>query len=837
MDISTLESGTLDQDIAIHCEAQPDAVREAARQASGKLAPLWPLSHFVAVNPFLGLTDHRFIEAAASMALVADAHLTMPRSFYAEAMANGRITDADLRAALDRAEPSPNLPRDVTALKSALHNHSETASAPLATVADVATTTTRVDWAALATDRLSVWAAGYFDKGQAAWPAASLGMTPYQAWRDEALVDRTPQVMGLSGFCEIVKSLPESADAMLIEGVMRLGLETRNLATYFHRLLMTVSGWAGHARYRVWQSELRGHADDTSLLELLAIRLAWDVAILDALRNNENVVAAWDRARAQLAKPVDDTHALVVDVLLQSAYENASQRELIAAMRNPPSTARVQRDTFQVAFCIDVRSEVFRRALEGACAEIATIGVAGFFGMPVEPLSLGDTHGSAQCPVLLAPAFTLVQGVKCASASEQQRIATLRRLRERTASAWYAFRTAAVSSFAFVESMGWTYAWKLLVDGLGFPRTRTGTSAQQPSPHVSQRLYPVLDTGSLAGRGTGIAAKERVDLAEGILKAMSLKSGFARLVMLAGHGATSVNNPYASGLHCGACGGHSGEVNARVATAILNETPVRKQLAARGMRIPADTWFLAGLHNTTTDAVTVFDEEEVPASHAADLAQLKICLHAAAAHARIERASKLKLNPRKPVDAQVFARSRDWSQVRPEWGLAGCAAYIVAPRTRTAGLDLGGRAFLNSYDWRIDEGFAILESIMTAPMVVASWINLQYYAATVDNRVFGSGNKVLHNVVGRLGVLEGHAGDLRSGLPWQSVHDGERLIHEPLRLSVLIAAPPEAINQIIARHESVRQLVDNGWIHLFAMVDSEMPIKRYRGACRWEDAA
>ncbi|MCB0187394.1 MAG: DUF2309 family protein, partial [Caldilineaceae bacterium] len=142
--------------------------------------------------------------------------------------------------------------------------------------------------------------------------------------------------------------------------------------------------------------------------------------------------------------------------------------------------------------------------------------------------------------------------------------------------------------------------------------------------------------------------------------------------------------------------------------------------------------------------------------------------------------------------------SRDWSQVRPEWGLAGCAALIVAPRERTYGRDLGGRAFLHSYDWRQDRDFTILELIMTAPMVVASWINLQYYGSTVDNQRFGSGNKVLHNVVGTLGVLEGNGGDLRVGLPWQSVHDGENYVHEPLRLSVVIEAPLPAITDVIA---------------------------------------
>jgi hypothetical protein len=109
---------------------------------------------------------------------------------------------------------------------------------------------------------------------------------------------------------------------------------------------------------------------------------------------------------------------------------------------------------------------------------------------------------------------------------------------------------------------------------------------------------------------------------------------------------------------------------------------------------------------------------------------------------------------------------------------------------------------------------------MTAPMVVANWINLQYYGSTVDHDRLGAGNKVLHNVVGgRIGVLEGNGGDLRQGLAIQSLHDGRRWIHEPLRLSVFIEAPAEAIDEIIAGSETVRDLVDNEWLHLLRVDD------------------
>ncbi len=173
--------------------------------------------------------------------------------------------------------------------------------------------------------------------------------------------------------------------------------------------------------------------------------------------------------------------------------------------------------------------------------------------------------------------------------------------------------------------------------------------------------------------------------------------------------------------------------------------------------------------------------------------------------------------------------------MRPECGLAGNAAFIAAPRIRTRGIDFGGRAFLHDYDWRSDADFTVLDSIMTAPMVVASWINLAYYGSTVNNRAFGCGNKVLHDVAGVLGVLEGNAGDLKVGLPWQSVHDGTRFIHEPLRLYVCIEAPLDALNAVIAKNAGVRELVDNRWLHLFAMSDDGYVAKRYRKNFHWDN--
>jgi uncharacterized protein YbcC (UPF0753/DUF2309 family) len=328
-----------------------------------------------------------------------------------------------------------------------------------------------------------------------------------------------------------------------------------------------------------------------------------------------------------------------------------------------------------------------------------------------------------------------------------------------------------------------------------------------------------------------------VKLAFGALKNMGLTTRFARLILLCGHGSNTKNNPYGSGLDCGACGGHSGDSNARVGAAILNRAVVRAALKDKHrICIPEGTVFLSGLHDTTTDKITLFDTGSVPHSHLDDLRNLKDWLHQASDLTRQKRSAMLGIQGTAShrLNSTFRKRSNDWSQVRPEWGLAGNAAFIAAPRERTKGLDLGGRVFLHNYQCEADTTHSTLELIMTAPMIVASWINMQYYASTVNNAQWGSGNKVTHNVVGTHGVCQGNTGDLKVGLPLQSLHDGKKWIHEPLRLTVILEAPREAISGVIARNENVRHLVDNGWLHLLALEEGGRKAYRYASGNRWE---
>ncbi|MGP9821535.1 YbcC family protein [Salinarimonas sp. NSM] len=809
--------------------------------ACGRIAPLWPLKHFVAVNPYLGLTEQSFAEAATTLARVSGARMTLPRSHYAARHAAGAIGDADLAEALRAAGAGKQagVPADLAALKAKMAQDAPPRPLALTAAEAIDAATGRdpaVGAAALVVEEISKTCARVFDEGQALWRAPFLERGLYAAWRAHAAFDRTPEVMGFPGFRRALATLPEDADGAIAAAVSALGVPEAARADYLHRALATINGWASYARYIVWNAELHGGGDPV-LKELLAIRLSYDAALLSV---TPQAKAAWGEALARMSAPRTLDPERVVDAILQDAAEISRRRGLVARIveanrSRDGAPAASERPAVQAAFCIDVRSEVFRRALETVAPDVQTIGFAGFFGLSIEYVPFGRRKGGAQCPVLLKPAFVVCEEVGGAGAGENAEIAGRRRLRQEAAKAWKTFKQSAVSSFAYVEAAGLLFAGKLVGDTLGRTRPVTHPAVDGLDAAAAARLGPTLAGSEIDGRLSGIPVEQRIATAQVVLKAMSMTGPFARLIVLAGHGSSTVNNPHASGLDCGACGGHTGEANARVTTAILNDPAVRAALKEAGRGLPDDTWFVPALHDTTTDEVRLYDTRILPASHAGDLARLEAQLAQAGALTRLERAALLALDaPGADVDRQVLARSKDWSQVRPEWGLAGCAAFVAAPRARTRGVDLGGRSFLHDYEWQADEGFGILELIMTAPMVVASWISLQYYGSSVDNRAFGSGNKVLHNVVGGLGVLEGNGGDLKVGLPLQSVHDGARLVHEPLRLDVFVEAPIEEMNRVIAKHDGVRRLVDNGWLRLLQLDDEGRTVRRYVGGLAWE---
>jgi uncharacterized protein YbcC (UPF0753/DUF2309 family) len=794
-------------------------------EACRLVPPLWTLRNFVAVNAFMGLADRPFAEATREVDRLFHGRALMPLSFYFDAHRRGRILDEDLRAAvaeaghlLGRPELAFLEPELLLASIWMEDGDATEATQRIETVADAIDRAEGSSWSRLVVNEISRWCAARFDAGQAAWQQPWRELPVYPAWREAALLDRTPEIAGLKGFRGYVSSLPADPMETIATVLEQLEIPAEMRRDLLTRELTSIAGWAGHLQYRAREAAFEGEEDD-ALVHLLAIRLAFDGAL--GLATGNPLVPS-----APASAPETGRGLLVLDdadrrAIWQHAYELRYRGSLLdgLAAQTPlslePPRARPQ---LQAVFCIDVRSEVLRRKLEQQSRSIQTVGFAGFFGFPLEYAPLEEEGGSARCPVLIAPGDRVGACAPEGSGAE----ARVRRARERH-ERFGAWRKLSVGAYPLVETLGHFFGLRLLTDTLGWTRIHEGGALFETG--ARKALGP---TAEPAGSSPGITLERRIELAEGALRNMGLTRDFARVVLLCGHGSTSSNNPYASGLDCGACGGHRGDVNARVAAQVLGSPEVRAGLAERGIEIPEDTVFVAGLHDTTRDEIELFGAGALEPEL---LGQIEAWLEAAGAATREERARRLG----ERRGAALDRRAGDWSEVRPEWGLAGNAAFIAAPRHRTRGLDLEGRAFLHDYDPKGDPDGSILELILTAPLVVASWINLQYYASTVDNDVFGSGDKTLHNVVGRHGVQLGNRSDLQVGLPWQSVHDGERFVHEPMRLTAIVEAPLVRIEAVLGAHPEVQQALENGWIHLLAWDPAANRFHRYLGeAAGWQ---
>ncbi len=798
----------------------------AAERACARISPTWPLDRFIAVNPFWSCTDKPLPRLAGELSALSGARLLISRAWYAQEWREGRIRPEHLREAI--AESGVDVTEDEV---TALFWIPEAMPPRRPLVVDVMDTRYRgeveVSWRDFVVERVSRFCASYFDDGQAQiGPVRKGGL--YASWLEGALGDRGPSLfVGLTEYRATVAKLPRYAEEMIRYAAAELDVPEAEQESYFWALLLDMNGWASWCAYLRWTARLVSD-EDGNIRELLAIRLAWEWILLRA--GGVELRAEWHQAMASW--PLLDRAAQAAradDWILQRAAEIAWTSQVRRRLPQGFERARPATPSVQAAFCLDVRSETYRRALEGQGEGIQTIGCAGFFGLPIEYAPLAAEGARPQLPGLFAPKFRVTD------TGMPEGVESKRRSRLHASHAWKAFKSTALSSFAFVDAMGIFFALDLFGESFG-RKSRHNAEHEHAGLRTSEekkrtpRLTSTVD-------GKPLTLEVRCQLAEGVLRAMSLTRDFASLVVLVGHGAGTRNNPHAAGLDCGACCGQTGEVNARAAAALLEDVDVRTGLAALGIDIPASTRFVGALHNTTTDHVTLFDESAIATTHARELAELRGCLDRASNTARHERAPDLGLGDlsNDALRAALVERSLNWAEVRPEWGLAGNASFIIAPRERTRLLDLAGRAFLHDYRCEDDPDFAILEQLMTGPMVVAHWINFQYYASTVDNRRYGSGNKVLHNVVGgHIGVFEGNGGDLRIGLSFQSLNDGERWMHSPLRLSVFIEAPREAIDRVLEKHPKVGDLVKNEWLHLFQIDDTERKVLMRRDG-EWAD--
>jgi uncharacterized protein len=614
-------------------------------------------------------------------------------------------------------------------------------------------------------------------------------------------------------------------------------------------------------------------------------------------------------------------------------FETSHQERLLSQIRTlsqPSATSSNQsipaRPYSQSVYCIDVRSEPFRRHLESTGSN-ETYGFAGFFAAFIRYRAWGKEHDTEQFPVIMRAKNEVREIPRSYLDHKVSTYEAWTKWVQAGHTLLHDLKENVVTPYVMVESLGWFYglpifgktllpslyhrwnswlrhmlvpalATTLTIDKLAPAETAEMLAAEQQAlvrkalreriGLRSSRITPALVEGlrqralgesgdseqtsidpanhaglstevlnnfvetlrrhyDLSARSssrqkeritrTGFTLEEQSLTVDTALRMMGLTKNMARLVLFCAHGSTSDNNPYESALDCGACGGNEGKPNARVLAMMANNLKVRERLAKVGIDIPSDTHFLAGQMDTTTDEVQLFDLEDVPPTHRADLARLQEDLKEASVLTSQERCGRFPdvqraLEERK-AEAHVRRRSADWSQVRPEWGLSGNTAFLIGRRALTKGLDLGGRVFLHSYDYREDPGNRLLEVLLTGPQVVGQWINMEHYFSTVDNEVYGSGSKIYHNVVGRLGIMSGPWSDLRLGLARQTVINGEMPYHEPMRLLTIVEAPREGIDKLIERHEVLQHFYHNEWVHLVALDPEDQVWYRYRPNDGW----
>lgn len=812
--------------VAVGDDLLNDKIEQACSQACKAIAPAWPLDRAIAVNPHwsrIGLPVRR---VAARMAVLGNIQVFPPRSRQRFAWDEGRISPPDLEQALKRSPEAAAVGLTPSQCIDALQAEPVVRQLPLLIdmLDDDLRRHTRLSWRQAITHQVSQTCAAYFDRHQANWqPDRAKGL--YAFWRETLIHDHgIGLLMGLPHIGRALDALPATPQDAGRWVIGRLGLPPAAWADYLEAALLTVNGWASWCAYLGWQAGLEGR-EDPHLRELLAIRLAWGALLLEckddasATQAFDALRGAWRQAPIVLAQT---EHALMVDEVWQAALEAGYQRTLARNLLATSQTAAAspQADTqpdVQAAFCIDVRSEPLRRALEAVLPGVQTLGFAGFFGLPVAYTPLATQARRPQVPGLLAPTAEVADCLLPAGSTADTLDAALqetgsraRRARLALSDQWRSVSRWPGTAFSFVEAAGIGYAGKLGSWLLPSRQARQRDDLAGLAPRYRVICRPWL---------VGLDPDAKVTLASRVLHAMGLDHGFAPLVLLVGHGSQSANNTHAAALDCGACCGQTGEVNARSLAQLLNAPDVRRGLMEKGIAIPADTAFVAALHNTTSDEIEGFDLDRLLPAARARWDKLQAVLAQAGDQVRRERAPRLgldRLAANESLLRQLRRRANDGAQTRPEWGLAGNAALLIGPRHRSRNVDLGGRAFLHDYDARQDHDGSVLELLMTAPMLVAHWINWQYHASTCDPQRLGSGNKLLHNAVGgHIGVFEGNGGDLRIGLSQQSLHDGKRWVHEPLRLTVVIDAPAHAIESILGKHLAVRQLVDNNWLHLW----------------------
>ena len=753
----------------------PTTISTLIEKAADHIGSTWPLYSFVTSNPLSGYEKLPFTEAVQRAKEVLGTSVYPKASVYQKALENGDINAGVLQNVLHK------------------HGYKKLPEHYLPLMESEQTVENINPFAEL--DRAMVkWLSAFMDEGLAEWemPFKSSGF--YNAWRKLAPYD---EILGNIGSNDI----PKTSQEALIQ--LTNNFSEREIQELFTQHLAALPGWIGYIKLRTqnqteWQKQY-----PIDLEQYLAVRL-WTAKQLGiALLSNEK-------------KTQPDTEIAELQHLWLKAWEKSWQLELVHTLGNSPKEIDLNKKKSsvpdaQLVFCIDTRSELIRRHVESK-GFYETFGYAGFFGIAMDYENSQNGITQKSCPPILDSCYTVKEVAQENKEVEKQKLDR----KNEVSQFWNYFmkrmKNMLPSTFGFVEGSGFFYGLHLMA------RTISPASLYRFSHNRKTGQESVCDPQLQNSQNTHDL---NVPIAE---QAAIVKSGFdlmgwqnfAPLVVFVGHGSHSANNPFGSSLDCGACAASPGRHNARMLAKMANNTDVRKLLENQyGLKIPDATWFLGAEHNTTTDEIELFDKH-IPSSHQQLLDNLKSNLEKAQITATQERLGAMGNSV-----AMAQINASNWGETRPEWGLARNASFVIAPRKTTQHIDLDGRCFLHSYDWKNDKDGTALEAIMQGPMVVTQWINNHYYFSTVDNGKFGAGTKTTHNITGKFGVVQGNGGDLQTGLPWESLYNADNEpYHSPLRLTVVIQAPKERVNTILSKYEALKSLVTNEWIHLI-IIDPE----------------
>jgi len=632
---------------------------------------------------------------------------------------------------------------------------------------------------------------------------------------------------------EHLRGLVDAALAASGDGAEPLGAEA------WEALARRLDAWRGAAAgERAAERRVTGAAWP---LFVLAQHLGLDGAALRALRADaaERILAC--------ARELDEERA---GFLWLTAYERHYREDIFAALtaNHGRWKGHAGAPDAQVVFCMDDREEGTRRHLEEIDGRVETLGAAAHFGVFQNWRGLDDEQVTALCPVVpvvVVPAHEVREVARPEAADVAATHARRHRLRQTWREGLHQITRRGLQALPLVAAAAPAAAAALALKA--FAPAATGRAVDRLREGFERRVPTRLELTAAADGPPatperprlGFTDAEQADRVQGFLRNIGLTRNFAPLVVIMGHGSNSQNNPHLSAYDCGACAGRHSGPNARLFAAMANRAPVREILAGRGIAVPAGTWFLGAEHNTCDDLVTWYDTEDVPAALAGAFARLRADLDEGSRRHAQERCRRFASAPDDPSPARalrhVIGRRHDYSQARPELGHATNACAFIGRRGMSRGAFFDRRAFLISYDPTQDPEGQVLERLLLANGPVGAGINLEYYFSTVNNEQFGCGTKIMHNVAGNLGVMDGAASDLRTGLPRQMIE-----IHEAMRLLVVVEHDIAVITAIYQRQPALQELIGKGWILAAAKDPHSAAIHFFdpaRGWLRWQGRA